>query len=248
MARNKPHKPRVFCIGWHKTGTSSMGMALLELGYTVLGARLDMAEPLLLGDKETPIQIAGKFDALQDVPWAALYKELDEAYPGSKFILTTRSEEDWLNSALKHFKDNYIGLHKWLYEEGVLQGNEERYLQRFRQHNLEVRHYFQGREGFLEVNLSAGDGWEKLCRFLDEPIPRKSFPHANKGKHNYNWRNKVSVRLRSAIPAPVRKARVALLEWLGLHRGINRFNNAYINRAVREKERIAKNTKQQDEK
>ena len=63
------------------------------MGYTVLGARLDMAEPLLRGDLAAAIEEAGKFDALQDVPWAALYRELDAAYPGSKFILTVRKEE-----------------------------------------------------------------------------------------------------------------------------------------------------------
>ena len=115
MPRNKPHKPRVFCIGWHKTGTSTMGLALLELGYTVLGCRLDMADPLLKCDKKIPIQLAGQFDALQDVPWAALFRELDQAYPGSKFILTVRDEDAWLYSASSHFKDNYVRLREWHY-------------------------------------------------------------------------------------------------------------------------------------
>ncbi|MBV6653144.1 MAG: hypothetical protein KI786_05280, partial [Mameliella sp.] len=134
MARSKPNKPRVFCIGWHKTGTTTMGLALLELGYTVLGARLDMAEPLLEGDLSTPLEEAGKYDALQDVPWSALYKELDQQYPGSKFILTVREEATWLNSASKHFKDSYVALHEWLYGTGALKGNESAYLERYQQH------------------------------------------------------------------------------------------------------------------
>ena len=98
-------KKKVIGIGFHKTGTSTLGDALLELGYTVLGARLDMTESLKTGDLRPLIQEAGKYDALQDVPWAVLYKELDHAFANSKFVLTERDEQKWLNSALKHFGD-----------------------------------------------------------------------------------------------------------------------------------------------
>lgn len=234
MPRNKPHKPRVFCIGWHKTGTSTMGLALLELGYTVLGARLDMAEPLFLEDIATPLELAGHFDSLQDVPWAALYKELDQAYPDSKFILTVREENAWLTSASTHFKDNYISLHEWLYGNGILRENEHVYLERYRQHYQEVKTYFKDRpEDLLVMDLNQGDDWEKLCNFLNEPVPRKKFPYANKGKHNYNWKDKLVYLFRKIIPIPLRKARVTLLQRLGLHRGLNRFNNTYENRAIR---------------
>lgn len=234
MSRKKPHQPRVFCIGWHKTGTSTMGLALLKLGYTVLGARLDMDQSLLKGDLSPALEEAGKYDALQDVPWAALYQELDQQYPGSKFILTVREEEAWLNSASKHFKDTYVSLHEWLYGEGVLLGNEELYLQRYRQHNEAVKQYFMGRSDFIEMNLAAGDGWGKLCKLLGEPIPRKAFPHSNKGKHSYTWSDKVKHAVKGIVPKGLRKKRVEVLERLGLHTGRNRFNNHYQNRKWRE--------------
>jgi hypothetical protein len=234
MARNKPHKPRVFCIGWHKTGTSTMGLALLELGYTVLGARLDMAEPLLAGDTNTPVKLAGQFDALQDVPWAALFRELDQAYPNSRFILTVRGEEAWLHSAGNHFKDKYVALHEWLYGKGVLAGNETLYLHRYRRHYHEVEAYFRDRpDDLLIMDFSRGHSWARLCRFLNEPVPRKPFPYANKGKHNYKWKDKTLMALRSAVPKPLRLARVALLEKLGLHHGRNRFNNHHQNQKAR---------------
>lgn len=239
MKRKKPYKPRVFCIGWHKTGTSTLGLALLDLDYEVLGARLDMSEPLLNGDVETPIQLAGNFDALQDVPWAALFKELDAAYPGSKFILTVRDEESWLNSAKKHFGSTNVGLHKWLYGEGVLQGNEELYLQRYRDHYNEVKGYFEGREkDLLVLDLIGGDGWEKLCAFLNKPVPEISFPHDNKGKHNYSRKDKMKNVLRKLVPAPLRMLRVSILENQGMHYGKNRFNNHPINEEWREREKI----------
>jgi len=234
MTRNKPHKPRVFCIGWHKTGTSTMGHALYELGYSVLGARLDMAQPLLNGNLDPVIQLTDHFNALQDVPWAALYKELDQAYPGSKFILTVRDEKAWLHSASKHFKDTDIPLHEWLYGKGVLQGNEGLYLDRYRQHYEAVFSYFEDREDLLVMDFSQGDGWQKLCDFLDEPIPKKSFPHANKGKHSFNRKDRVLHFIRKIVPGPVRRARVKVLEKLGLHNGRNRFNNVEANRKERQ--------------
>ena len=82
----------------HKTGTTSLGLALLKLGYSVLGARIDLGEKLSEGRIEEVLEIAEPFDALQDVPWALLYKELDEKFPNSKFILTVREEEKWLKS------------------------------------------------------------------------------------------------------------------------------------------------------
>ncbi len=226
MSRNKPHKPRVFCIGWHKTGTTTMGLALLELGYTVLGARLDMAPSLLKGDLEVALEEASKYDALQDVPWAALYKELDKKYPNSKFILTVRDTNSWLHSASTHFKDTQVDLHEWLYGNGVLAGNEEIYLRRFESHYAAVHDYFKDRpEDMITMDFKAGDSWEKLCSFLNEPIPKKAFPHANKGKHSYSLKDKVFHKLRNAVPKPLRKARVHFLEKMGMHKGRNRFNN-----------------------
>ncbi len=95
--------PKVFCLGWHKTGTSTMGLALLELGYRVVGARLDTTEDLAAGRVDSVLNLARGFDAFQDVPWAALYRELDEAFPGSKFILVERDERKWIHSAAQHF-------------------------------------------------------------------------------------------------------------------------------------------------
>jgi hypothetical protein len=229
---------KVICIGWHKTGTSTMGYALLKLGYSVLGARLDMAKPLLNGDYHTPIKEAGEFQALQDVPWAALFKELDEAYPGSKFILTERKEKEWLNSALKHFNDKHYDLHEWLYGEGVMAGNEELYLERYRRHNQEVKAYFKDRpDDLLVMDLKAGDGWEKLCPFLGVPTPNQSFPHANKGKQSYNKKDKAYQYLRRFTPKNLRKVvlelKLRVFSLLGYRDPRNPFNNQVENRRYR---------------
>ena len=238
MARNRPDDPRVFCIGWHKTGTSTLGLALIKLGYSVLGCRLDMVHPLRLGEVDPVLDVGGQYDALQDVPWAALYQELDERYPGSKFILTERDETDWLESASRHFGSTEIPLHQWLYGQGRLAGNEELYLQRYRQHNVAVRQYFRGRdESFLTMNLSRGDGWSELCEFLGQPWPSCSFPHSNKSPAKFNASERLLHNLREATPRAMRRFVFDLRQWVRDKKGLpdprNRFNNFRENRRER---------------
>ena len=72
-----------------------MGLALIELGYKVVGARLDTVEDLNAGRVDRIMRLAEQYDAFQDVPWAALYRELDKAFPGGRFILVERNENSW---------------------------------------------------------------------------------------------------------------------------------------------------------
>ena len=47
-----------------------------------------------------------------------------------------------------------------------------------------VRHYFARRDSdFLEMNICGGEGWDKLCAFLDLATPATPFPHANEWMH-----------------------------------------------------------------
>lgn len=238
MARNREEKPRVFCVGWHKTGTSTLGLALIELGYSVLGARLDMVHPLRRGELESVLNLAGEYDALQDVPWAALFRELDERYPGSKFILTERDEKTWLASASRHFGRTRIPLHDWLYGEGSLVGNEDRYLERYRRHNREVREHFLGQDNrLLVMNLAQGDGWRELCAFLDDPEPPCRFPHTNKSPANYSVVERIVSGVRKSMPSLIRKSVFDLRQWARDRRGLpdprNRFHNFRENRRER---------------
>lgn len=240
-------EPKVICIGWHKTGTTTLGDALLTLGYNVVGARLDLAESLLKNDTSRAINLAQQFTALQDVPWNALYKELDEKYPGSKFILTIRNEDKWLLSAQKHFRDNYSPMREWLYGNGVLKGNEELYINRFRKHYEEVSSYFKGRENdLLIMDLSQGDNWDKLCDFLKKPKPNKVFPHSNKGRHQFTFKDRLIFRLKNSVPMPIRELRLSLLKALGKPDPRHRFNNREGNQKVRNEINAANINKKQN--
>lgn len=175
--------PKVICVGFQKTGTTSLQYALSKLGYRVagvMGARdLHSMEEM----RERALGLADRFDAYGDNPWAVLYKDLDAAFPGSKFILTTRDEDRWYASATKHFGRHYSRVHEWIYGAGFPEGNRDLYVGRMTSHNAEVRAHFSDRQNdFMEFDLVAGDGWEKLCGFLGKPVPNKPFPRLNTAK------------------------------------------------------------------
>ncbi len=175
--------PKIFCIGFQKTGTTSLGRALEVLGYRVCNPDVFVTDPNI-GEKalDYAIEKIPQYDAFQDNPWPLLYKELDARYPGSRFILTTRHPRSWLRSVKKYFGPYEAAAEVWIYGGvGTPYKNQKRFLQRYKRHNREVREYFKGRPNdFLEIDLGKGHGWKEICAFLEQPAPETPFPFENK--------------------------------------------------------------------
>jgi hypothetical protein len=188
-----PLPSRIFGIGLHKTGTTSLHHALRILGYksahwkSAHWARAIWEEMKALGHSPT---IENHY-AVSDLPIGMMYPALDTAYPGSKFILTVRGEREWLESVKGHFdpaknpfRDQWDHdpfshrLHLALYgrrefEEGV-------FLARYRRHIAEVKEYFSNRRGdLLVMDIGSGAGWHELCGFLRAPLPDVPYPRRN---------------------------------------------------------------------
>ncbi|MEM7703266.1 MAG: sulfotransferase family protein [Pseudomonadota bacterium] len=176
---------KVFCIGFQKTGTSSLRDALTQLGYRVTGVfgRETPLEELKETYVQTGLRIAEEFDAVEDMPWPLMFRELDKAFPGSKFILTTRDIDEWYGSIAGHFGANPYHIQQLTYGEDCPApvGHEERYREVFEAHNAAVKEYFLGRpEDLLEFSLERGNGWAELCSFLEiEAVPDGPFVHTN---------------------------------------------------------------------
>lgn len=182
-AQSRPLKPKVFCVGFHKTGTKSLRKALETLGYRVTGP--DGAQDSAIGHCALAIALcrATEHDGFSGNPWPLLYRELDVAFPGSRFILTVRDEDRWIKSAVGHFGTVDTPTREWIYSVGAPVGNEAPYLARYRRHNAEVLGYFRGRDDLLVMDLERGDGWKKLCGFLGVAIPASTFPHVQPLPH-----------------------------------------------------------------
>ncbi len=133
-----------------------------------------------------------RFDAFEDNPWPILYRELDERFPGSKFILTRRPSDAWIRSQVKDFATTETPMRRWIYGEnaGCPEGNEDIYVERYERHNREVLEYFRDRpDDLLVMDIPADASWDKLCRFLGHAIPSKPFPHANKASLSRKIKN-----------------------------------------------------------
>lgn len=187
----KPVPTRLFGIGLHKTGTTSLHRAFKRLGFdswhwtSAHAAKAIWRETNQEGRSAT----LERWHALCDLPIPLLYKQLDRAYPGSKFVLTVRDDNAWLASVEKHFDPGFNRfrsgwdddpfshqVHQKLYHQTDF--DTDVMLARYRQHNLEVQEYFRDRPNDLLI-MSPADGWKSLCRFLGCEIPQTPYPHEN---------------------------------------------------------------------
>ena len=170
---------KVFGIGLSRTGTRSLNEALRVMGYRA---------------KHYPIpglvrRRVKKWDALTDIPVIPHYKQFARRYPGSRFVLTLRDVDDWLESCRAHWVTKTVDrevlfCRRQVY--GIETFDAEAFRQIYRDHCADVRAHFADQPGrLLEMDICAGDGWEALCPFLEQPIIDAPFPHlGNRGGAN----------------------------------------------------------------
>ena len=191
---------RIFGIGLHKTATNSLCAALNILGLDAAHWRTPRIARNIWEEMSIDTPAKGHHGirssrtleehyATVDLPIALMYKELDWSYPGSKFILTVRDEHKWLESVRNHWDrdinpwraswDNDCFTHR---VHTLLYGRKEFdadiFLARYRRHNVEVKEYFRKNlpGKLLVMNVDRGDGWQKLCEFLDKRVPSVDYP------------------------------------------------------------------------
>mgnify|MGYP001166945340 CR=1 FL=1 len=177
------HYNRIFNIGLNRAGTTSLTEALCLLGiravhhkhegtrlYDIMRANRLARRPLLHGLE--------MYDAFSDFAGREYYRLLDRQYPYSRFILTTRELESWLDSRERkvarnlaspdyHYSFRNVDRPGWTKNRADYLANLDR--------------YFARRPGdFLVINIPAGEGWEKLCPFLGVPVPDLPFPFRNR--------------------------------------------------------------------
>jgi hypothetical protein len=167
--------PKVWGIGLARTGTATLCEVFRRLGY----------ETVLHNPHFPSLETA---DAAADNECALFYRYLDYRFPGSKFILTTRALQDWLKS-MKFILETYpvrsrqenIAIFRRMTLYGTVSFDELKMTCTYLRHHSEVRHYFRDRaHDLLEVDFTQGDGWERICAFLDLPVADGPFPHLNK--------------------------------------------------------------------
>lgn len=174
LFKKQKYQPKVFCIGFIKTGTKSISILLQEIGYDHLTFNSYVYADYSNQRYNKLIDIVSRFDSFDDLPWNTLemIPRLDSAFPKSKFIYLSRPESEWRQSFLNwsdYLTDNEVDVDSWL--------------NKFRKHREFVASYFSNRENdFISIDISNNKDLELLLTFLDKTSSRIAFPHLNKTK------------------------------------------------------------------
>ena len=180
---------KVFCIGFPKTGTSSLAVALTTLGYSVCRRlpmlqnklpSVDLIEQLKNKDYTKILTATKDFDAFCDNPWLLMYKEIEKKNPDCKFILTVRDENKWLTSVLNYFGNSTSEIREIIFGKSCPINNETLYLEKYKQHNKEVKNYLKSQPSrLLVLHIDAENKFQKLSEFLGKEKQDTPYPHEN---------------------------------------------------------------------
>lgn len=157
-------------------------------------------------------QLLGHCQAVCDWPAVAFAKELIEAYPEAKVVLTNRDVHSWHASTMKTVYWRVTDLEiQWLQYFSWGAGFYYPMLKKFfdcffegdfvgKGKEIYLRHYDEVRGMVSKENLlefQVKDGWEPLCEFLGDRVPRgRKFPHVNDNADfvsRSKWRNKMQM-------------------------------------------------------
>jgi hypothetical protein len=191
---------KIFGIGLSRTGSTSLTEALTILGYRAVHFPTDsvtqseyfrfFADPT----EALRLSLLNRYDAITDNPISCVYRELDRAYPGSKFILTVRDKESWLRSCELWWKrfvtplmenDNFQPYWSFMRLVGMMTYgtpyfNARLFSRAYETHLKAVTDYFRGRAGdLLVLDICADEGWHKLAPFIGVQVPDVMFPRRN---------------------------------------------------------------------
>ncbi len=165
--------------------------------------------------KEKPVkwdELFESYKAVVDFPGSMYYRELAEAFPEAKVVLTVRDPDKWYESV----RSTIFGFDPGISTKlrlllSVPFSSKARYLLQVLIHNDKAiwEKYFEGRfidkayairkfKAHIEEVKNAipeerllvyklGDGWEPLCKFLNVEVPEKDYPKTNKKENFAKW-------------------------------------------------------------
>ncbi len=156
---------KIFCVGFNKTGTTSLHELFKAMGFRSFhGVYSDF-----VNERDFDHAVFRNHDCFTDGERHD-FRALDEAFPGSKFILLKRRMDKWLLSRIKHVHyRKSIGKTGWMRREYEEDPNlaVRAWIRRRRAYYQDLREYFGGREGdYLEINICDSEDEEGLVREL----------------------------------------------------------------------------------
>lgn len=92
---------KVIGIGLPKTGTTTLGSCFRQFGFKPRTFDMNLAVQVKRNQTESVLKEAEKFETFEDWPWFAIYRELGQQFPQSKFVLTLRKDTETYVASLK---------------------------------------------------------------------------------------------------------------------------------------------------
>ena len=192
---------KIFIIGLPRTGTTSISVALLDMGLLVAHTAFT----------KKAFEVA---DAVSDAPCFSDFKQLDLLFPHSKFIYLNRELSAWLPSITMLLEkmaphlDLKTGHFSPVLKRSFHQTfptihplSERELAACYTKHQQAVFKYFKGRDDFLSLDVSVQGALFTLKQFLGMPTDGDTnFAKLNVGRNVANWReykhpNKVNANL-----------------------------------------------------
>jgi hypothetical protein len=202
---------KIFCIGFNKTGTTTLSSIMENNNISVAPQRPFECnlESFFYENFSTFTNMIKNdyydYTFFQDVPFSFpnFYRILDEEFKNSKFILTIRdNENEWYESLIRFHKNGFPNFYNpkkiggYLYQGLVFNILTKVYgspktnpydsdILKFSylKHIQDVKDYFQNRkDDLLVVNVSDLDLISKLEIFLEINFKNKHVPHLNRTK------------------------------------------------------------------
>lgn len=179
---------KIFIIGLPRTGTTSISVALLEMGLSVAHTAFT----------KRSFEVA---DVISDAPCFSDYQQLDGLFPHSKFIYLTRELDKWVPSItmllekMKPHLDLKTGrfhpvLKRSFYHifSPQLLCTENALIDGYLRHQSAVYQYFNGRDDLLSIDISEQDSLLKMQQFLAIQTGEVTdFPRLNVGRNVASW-------------------------------------------------------------
>ena len=198
-------KPKIFQIGFNKSGTGSIysffkmnGIKSIHWDDGLLSKKMKEnslgKKPLLTGYEE--YQFFSDMEHKNDdeeffYSYQKFFKDLDNQYPESIFILNYRDIDSWVKSRIKHprYLERTISSSGKSEEEVI-----EMWKEHYNEHISEVLDYFSGKDNLIVLDLDKDDS-VKIYHELSVRgvyLNIKELPHTHKTKDRNKKKNQES--------------------------------------------------------
>ncbi|MDY6945533.1 MAG: sulfotransferase [Pseudomonadota bacterium] len=185
----------VICAGYARTGTTSLGQALNQLGfgpcYTM--GHHGIASPWMTEQWQAALNGQSidwdrMFEGYQSVAalaGALFYRELADHYPNARIVLTVRDPDAWFDSttamlsstllsAIEEFPFRDLLMKVYVAAYGERFDDRDALIEIFHRHNAMVKQTIAADRLLV---FDVRQGWDPLCKFLGvESIPDTPFP------------------------------------------------------------------------